>query len=139
MGLFFLSNDFRDSVESCREYAERPEHWHHLDVPDAPNPKHDSRHTLQSGDIVCTYSWICRAGQKSRHLLVSSKKAPEKIPPAIVWTVAHLFGFTGGGPENEQGFVHEPGANWEYGPAGDTIVINQVVDDNEAPPGTPLH
>jgi len=130
MGLFILSTEIKESIQSCQEYAENPINWYHPDEPNSTPPGMLHRHTLQSGTIKSVFSWTEQKGEIYRHLSVSTNGRGKYPIPTVVWTLAHLFGFTGGGAPDEKGLVAEPGEDWVFMPnamEGCVIVIQRVI------------
>ena len=142
MSYFILSPDVIESIESCRLYAEQPQHWYQVDF-DERVPGEDPRHVLLSGTTKMVFSWTTKSEGDTtivcRHLSVGVTKEGRYPPPVVVWTLASYFGFTGA-QRNERGFVTEPAPDWRAmpNPEQNCVVVIQVVPW-PFPKNSPLH
>lgn len=103
-----LDDAFRAEVMRVVEYASRPEHYY---VPaKSPFPPGDMpEYTMRAGDYRIVYSvTVAKEGGTYRHMTVSLQREGAEYPaPISLFTIAHMFGFTGADVKN--GFVTEPG------------------------------
>lgn len=127
MGVFILTTDFKDSAKQCREYAEERSHWYEPG-PGVTPPGHRSRHVLESGTIRSVFSWTKEGDRLYRHLSVTTTGEGRYPAPIVIWTLAHLLGFTGV-MEQEDGFVHKPGEDWQFAlhQLEDSVVVAQEI------------
>lgn len=93
-------------------FASRPENWYRLgETTEIPGDRPEF--VLMSGTIRAVFTWTrTPEDEVFRHMSIGILGS--NLPnPTIVWTVAHMFGFTGA--KIEEGLVHEPAQNWMVG------------------------
>lgn len=113
MAQVLLLNEALGRAKEIRAFAEKPENWYRIGestwVP-------GNRPEFVLGDVgniraVFSITWASDV-QVLRHLTIS---APHALPsPLFVWTLAHMFGFTGAKPD-DAGLVQKPSATWVFG------------------------
>jgi len=108
MGVLIVSDDLKAEIQRIRDFADKQENWYtpHKGPPPGDNP----RHTGSNGTFRFVFSITFSKDQTYRHLSVSTS-GPKWPNPAAVFTIAHLFGFTGA-DASEDGFVMEPAKDW---------------------------
>jgi hypothetical protein len=94
-----------------REHAEKPENYYWPDS-GARAPSNDPRFVFRSGPYTFVFSLTVTANAIFRRLSVSTSKAGMIPQPVVVWTVAHLLGFTGAASNAPTGVVTSPAEDW---------------------------
>lgn len=129
MSYFLITPELKDDLRRCREYAEAPDHWYRPG-PDAVPPGDIPEHVFNSGTVRAVFSWTLIKEKTYRHLSVSTG-APGRYPlPVVVFTLADMFGFTGG-TRTEDGVVKTPAQGWgmQADQQYECIVVVQEVPD----------
>lgn len=123
-----LDQAVKDRVKAQVAWADRPENWYRPDrdqEPPGDNPAYIL--TLEVG-FRCVYSQTVTKGKRLRHLSISvnSAKYPHQY---AAYTIATMFGFTGGRIENEATIA--PGDDWMFDLNQDEhcVVMAQVIGD----------
>lgn len=109
------------------EFAQQKENWY-TPGKSATVPGDDPRHILEDRGIKAVFSWTVTEKGVFRHMS-ASVPTPGKYPyPALVWTLAYLFGFTGA-QADKQGVVSLPSRSWAFGENKEegTIVVQEPV------------
>ncbi len=107
------------------KFASQPENWYRVGETKVV-PGDRSEYVLRSGTVRAVFTWtyVPKADVLFRHMTVSTNggRAPH---PAIVWTLAHMFGFTGA--TLVQGVVETPAATWvaDVDPKEKCIVVQE--------------
>lgn len=113
MAQVLLLNEALGRAKEIVAFAEQPEHWYRIGE-STWVPGDRPEYVLGSaGNIRAVFS-ITRVSDMEvfRHLTIS---APHALPsPLFVWTLAHMFGFTGAKPD-DAGIVQRPSPTWGFG------------------------
>lgn len=110
MNILFLTKDTEARAKEIAVYAAKPGNWYRPGET-LTLPGEHPEYVLVSGTIRAVFTWT-RATKSLviRHMSVSVQGA--NYPnPLTVWTLAHMFGFTGAKPD-EHGLVHQPANTW---------------------------
>lgn len=105
----FVDDVTKSRVLAVREFAERQENHYHPS-PTARIPGDDPKFVAQLDTYRCVFTITAHEEQRFRHLSISVPSKHFPSPPAV-FTIAALFGFTGGKVEND--FVVGPGSDWQ--------------------------
>lgn len=91
-------------------FAAKPENWYRIGET-TEIPGNQAEFVLRSGTIRAVFTWTkLPEGEVYRHMTVSTM-GPAYPNPVIVWTLAHMFGFTGA-KVDKFGAVFEPSKTW---------------------------
>lgn len=104
-----LDDVTKSRVGVVREFAERPENVYYP-APNKIAPGEDLNFVAQLDTYRCVFTITAMEDRRFRHLSISvpSKDFPN---PISVFTIANLFGFTGGKVDNE--IAVAPGSDWQ--------------------------
>ncbi len=94
-----------------REHAEKPESYY-WPGPGVRAPGDDPRFVFRSGNYTFVFSLTVTSNGMLRHLSVSTSKSGMIPQPVVVWTAAHLLGFTGATSKAPTGAVTSPADDW---------------------------
>lgn len=114
MSALLIDEEAKANVKAVLDFASRRENWWSLGKGTPPGDKPE--HTTQLTHFRCVYSVTLLDGKPNRHLSVSIDK---NLPhPIAVFSIAKLFGFTGGKEEGvgEDAVWVGPGKDWQIGP-----------------------
>ena len=113
-------------------FAEMQKNWYYPGVPGQALPGDNPEHVLKSGTTRAVFSWTRHPEHEDvilRHMSVSVQRKGRYPRPIVVWTIAHLFGFTGAEP-NDVGVVIKPAPTWQM--ASDetkhTVVVQESIE-----------
>jgi len=111
MNVFPITPEVKEAVARVVEYATHEDHWYRPERGDAP-PGDKTEHEVIIGNTRSVFSWTEHPEQGVyRHLSVSV--AGGKWPhPIVVWTLAHMFGFTGAEELADTGVVRDRAEGW---------------------------
>lgn len=108
MGVLVIDDVFKQDIVRVRAFAELPSNWYR---PEKHGPPGDNpRYVVKCGTYRIVFSITFLKDQTFRHLSISTS-GTSWPNPLTIWTVAHLFGFTGVEPD-ENDLVHDPGDDW---------------------------
>ncbi len=107
-----IDDDFRAEVMRVLEYASMPANYYVLATAKVP-PGDVGEYLMRTGDYKVVYSVTVAEGGMWRHMTVSLQRGDAEYPsPTAVFTIAHMFGFTGA--DVQDGFVTEPAGTWRF-------------------------
>lgn len=122
-------NEAEARAKEVAAFAARPENWYKVGE-STWIPGDREEYVLRSLTVRAVFSWTQVApGDVRRHMTISTM-GPRFPNPMVVWTLAHMFGFTGAKP-NAEGLVHEPAKSWAFLPdeKEHCIVVQEKVSD----------
>jgi len=129
---FVIDDELRASCRRLREHAEKTENWYCVGSSDWV-PGNRSEHVIETaGGFRIVFSISCLPETPSagfRHLSVSIPEAEGKCPhPLVLWTVAHLLGFTGAEVVDEVASAPGP---WQFGlhETEDCVVVTEPLEN----------
>ncbi len=109
---FVIDDDFRAEVMRVLEYASTPANYYVLATAKVP-PGDVAEYLMLTGDYKVVYSVTVAKDGMYRHMTVSLQRGDAEYPsPTAVFTIAHMFGFTGADVEN--GFVVKAADRWRF-------------------------
>lgn len=113
-------------------YAEQPEHWYRPWL-SSPVPGDLPEHVLLNGNVRAVFSWTVTPEDPAkvhRHMSVSVRAEGRFPQPAMVWTLAHYFGFTGAVVDPKSGVVLQPAPGWGFlaNPEEECVVVHEVIE-----------
>lgn len=129
---FFLTDAVLARAKEVVAFAEKQANWYYPGIPGRTVPGDIPDHILESGTTRAVFSWTKHPEHEDiilRHMSVSVKRKGRYPRPLVVWTIAHLFGFTGAEP-NDVGVVIKPAPTWKM--ASDetehTVVVQESIE-----------
>jgi len=113
MTVFLLTPEVRERAREVAAFARAEANWYRPG--DCRLPGDIPGHVLVSGSVRAVFSWTVAPHERGlfRHLSVSVRREGRYPLPQVVWTLAHLLGFTGASP-GEGGLVEDPAAAWAF-------------------------
>lgn len=135
MTVFLLDDELREKVQRVRSHAEDPAHFY---IPgETEVPGYIKEHRFTHADYMVCFSITRHQGKLFRFLTVSIKAWHDgdrsRYPlPEAVFTLAHLFGFSGAESDSQTGLVSKPGP-WGLGPNKEEgcIIVQQRVTEEQ--------
>lgn len=116
MSVLLMGPELREAVARVRAHAEHRGNWYEPCVGSVV-PGDTPVHTVRSGTIKAVFTWTLTQDTRIlRHLSVSTATGGAETYPAplAVFTIAHLFGFTGA-QADDNGLVHSSPKHWTVG------------------------
>jgi len=127
MAVVLLNPKVKEWAKKIVAHAEQSDNWYRPGSGSLPGD--DPAHVLHTGTVRAVFSWTSdpKTDRVYRHLSASVVGKVAFPAPEVVWTLARLFGFTGGELEGEA--VTKPDDSWRAGinEAEKTIVLVQEV------------
>ena len=117
-------NELETAARRVREHAEKPESYYWPGT-GARAPSDDPRFVFHSGPNTFVFSLTVTSTGIVRQLVVSTRKAGMLPQPVVVWTAAHLLGFTGAAPNGPSGVVTAPAEEWLVHEEAGGLVVSQ--------------
>jgi hypothetical protein len=132
---FLLTGEITARAKEIAEFASKPVNWYRVGDPLIPG--NVAAHVLVSGTTRAVFSWTVHPDHEGlvlRHLSVSVRREGALPLPEVVFTLAHLFGFTGANPQSEAGIVTKPAPTWQMAVNEDenTIVVQEAIKGPQA-------
>ena len=126
MGVNFLNLDMAEQrAKEIAEHSAKRENWY---IPgQTAIPGDLAEHVMLSGNICAVFCWTVAANDVRRHLSVSVPGKGKLPLPSLIWTLAHLFGFTGAKVEHQ--LVNFPARSWKFQADDDEgcVVVQEIV------------
>lgn len=124
-----ILNDAQERAKEIALFAAKPENWYRIGE-STFIPGDRPEYVLTSGTTRAVFTWTrITETDVRRHMSISvmSRNYPN---PVLVWTLAHMFGFTGSKPD-ASGVIQEPSKTWAIGIDDDEhcIVVQEKVLD----------
>jgi Fe-S-cluster containining protein len=113
MSALVIDGQAKAQVKEVLDFASKRENWWTLGQ-GAPGDRPE--YVTELTHFRCVYSVTLMDGKPHRHLSIS---VPRNIPhPTVAFTIAKMFGFTGGEEQGtgEDAVVIGPGSDWQIGP-----------------------
>lgn len=129
--VFTIDDLVINKIREIRKYAEAPKRRYKATQYSKMSLGRDPGYILSAGDVRAVFSMTqIDPGNIYRHLSVNVIYNSESHYPVaeVVYTLAHLFGFTGG-KVNESGLVMEKCRDWdiETDESEKTIMVTQKI------------
>ena len=128
-----ILNDAKGQAKTIATFAAKPENWYKVGESNWI-PGDRKEFVLVSLTIRAVFTWTqVKPEDVHRHMTISTM-GPSYPSPLVVWTVAHMFGFTGA-KVDEQGLVHEPAKTWAFLPNKDEqcIAVTEKIEPTPRP------
>lgn len=116
--------ELEPEARRVREHAENPENYY-WPGPGVRAPSDDPRFVFHSGHYTFVFSLTVTSNAIHRHLSVSTSKAGMIPQPIVVWTAAHLLGFTGATSPSPAGAITAPADEWLVHESEGRLVVQQ--------------
>lgn len=129
MAVFLISPEVKAQARRITEYAATQHHWYRvkngLNI-DGWTPGDRPEHILTSGTIRAVFSYTLATTTQTlyRHLSVTNVNGYPQ--PMVVYTLAHMFGFTGVEPD-ETDVVMKPAKDWKVQIDGKIVILYQKI------------
>jgi len=118
-----MGPELEAQIRRVREHAEKLEHIYRGH---GPIPGDDPAFVLTNGMFKVVYSLTQGEGPIVRHISASTSNEGMFPNQITVYTLCHLFGFTGAQGATEGGTATGPGEDWAIFYDGPAIAVQQV-------------
>lgn len=130
MSALLIDDQAKAQVKEVLDFASKRENWYTLGQ---KSPGDRPGYVTQLTHFRCVYSVTVFEGKPHRHLSLSIH---QNLPhPIVAFTIAKMFGFTGGKEQGagEDVTVVGPGPDWQIGPHGveRAVLIVQLLPETE--------
>ena len=112
MQLVLFTPEVQRRIGELAAFASEGPNWYVMDESHFI-PGDDPRYVAEVGTVRVVFTWTkVPDGRVMRHMSISNHSAYPS--PVVVWTFAHMLGFTGAIPDRT-GLVTDPGEKWGIG------------------------